>query len=80
MLVHQDRETRQGLHDDLLRDFPELPAGVVMGAVTRARRDLHRLGRAEGLWDAVELVARARLLELLALRAPATAGATAGRG
>lgn len=70
MLVHEDREVRLGLHDGLLREFPELPAGVVLGAVVRARRDLSRLGRCEGLWEAVELVARARLLELLQLRAP----------
>lgn len=68
VLVDSDRPSVQRLHDELLADFPELPAGVVLGTVTRARRDLARLGQCEGLWDAVELVARQRLVELLALR------------
>lgn len=68
MQISQERSQRQGLHDDLLRDFADLPAGVVLGAIARARRDLQRLGPREGLWKAVELVARQRLLELLELR------------
>ena len=71
VLVDADRTTVQRLQDDLLADFPELAPGLVLGTVTRARRDLSRLGHCEGLWDAVELVARQRLLE--ALTGPETA-------
>lgn len=52
----------------LVHDFPELPAGAVLGQVLRARRDLRRLGPCEGLAEAVELVSRQRLLDLVALR------------
>ena len=58
------------LQDALLADFPELAPGFVLGTVTRSRRDLARLGPCEGLWDAVELVARQRLLEALGSREP----------
>lgn len=68
VLVDADRTTVQRLQDDLLADFPELAPGVVLGTVTRSRRDLSRLGHCEGLWDAVELVARQRLLEALSAR------------
>ena len=68
VLVDADRAAVQEMHDTLLHAFPELPAGVVLGTVTRVRRDLDRLGHCEGLWDAVELAARARLLDLVALR------------
>ena len=71
VLVDADRTTVQRLQDDLLADFPELAPGLVLGAVTRSRRDLARLGHCEGLWDAVELVARQRLLEALTGREPA---------
>lgn len=70
-LVETDRAERQDLHDRLLREFSDLPAGVVLGTVARARRDLARLGRCEGLWEAVELVVRQRLVELAGLRLPA---------
>lgn len=68
VLVDVDRTTVQRLQDDLLRSFPELPPGLVLGAVTRSRRDLARHGRGEGLWDAVELVARQRLLDVVDAR------------
>ena len=70
VLVDADRTAVQRLQDDLARSSPELPPGMVISAVTRARRDLQRLGHCEGLWDAVELVARTRLLDRLALREP----------
>ena len=54
----------------LVQDFPELPAGAVLGQVLRARHDLRRLGPCEGLLEAVELVSRQRLTELVALRCP----------
>ena len=70
LLVDTDRTTVQRLQDELVRSFPELPPGTVIGAITCARRDLQRIGHCESLWDAVELVARTRLLDRLALREP----------
>ena len=78
VLVDADRTTVSRLQDVLLTDFPELPAGLVLGTVTRSRRDLSRLGPCEGLWDAVELVARQRLLEALALGTPAVSTPVTG--
>ncbi|MCU1692465.1 MAG: hypothetical protein JWM64_1556 [Frankiales bacterium] len=70
LLVDSDRGSVGRLHDELLGAFPELPPGLVLGTVTRARLDLSRLGPCEGLWEAVELVARQRLVETAALRTP----------
>ncbi|MCW2606605.1 MAG: hypothetical protein JWO60_1298 [Frankiales bacterium] len=81
VLVESDRESVRRLNDDLLGAFPELPPGVVLGAVTRARRDLSRLGHCDGLWEAVELVARQRLVEQTLLRAiPEECAGRAGTG
>lgn len=89
VLVDADRTTVQRLQDALLADFPELAPGLVIGTVTRARRDLSRLGPCEGLWDAVEMVTRQRLLEALGQLDPARTspgtqsvrrGPAAGRG
>lgn len=68
VLVDADRTVVHQLHAALLADFPEHQPGAVISAVTRARHDLARLGHCEGLWDAVELVARQRLLDAVATR------------
>ncbi len=69
VLVDADRTAVADLHAALLAAYPGLPPGIVLGAVVRVRRDLARLGHCEGLWEAVELGARARLDETVARRA-----------
>ena len=63
VLVDTDRSAVRRLQDELLRAFPEVAPGLVLSTVTRSRRDLQRLGPCEWLWDAVELIARQRLLD-----------------